>query len=263
MSWKSDFGADYKVPENISSQLTDMSYKNDVSPSFGIWIDDDNEIRIWVEHPIAEEREFSYGNRMAKRYIVTGKVDGEEMWEEDTDNSSEALRIFRRYVKKMAAEKAKQNPIPSKGSREVPLFVTQQPKKKNPSRRAPRYSIALVKERGSLYVTSKPINSPKLILQQLQELFENTDREAFYVVCLDQKLKIIGINMVSTGTLTASLVHPREVHNHPSGDPNPSRQDRELSDRLKEAGTLLGIRLQDMIVVGDDRYYSFVESGIL
>ena len=127
-------------------------------------------------------------------------------------------------------------------------------------------------------MTSKPINSPKLILQQLQELFENTDREAFYIVCLDQKLKIIGINMVSTGTLTASLVHPREVfkvaillnsaaimgvHNHPSGDPNPSRQDRELSDRLKEAGTLLGIRLQDMIVVGDDRYYSFVESGLL
>jgi len=83
---------------------------------------------------------------------------------------------------------------------------------------------------------------------------------------------------VSEGSLNQSIVHPREVfapavresaaavifvHNHPSGDPSPSREDREITRRLKEAGELLGIRVLDHVIVGDGSYYSFTESGVL
>ena len=98
----------------------------------------------------------------------------------------------------------------------------------------------------------------------------------------DTKHTLIGIHVVSVGTLDASLVHPREVfkaaylsnasalilaHNHPSGDPTPSGEDRALSDRLRQAGELLGITLLDFVIVTDPaegfRYHSFKESGVL
>ena len=100
------------------------------------------------------------------------------------------------------------------------------------------------------------------------------DREVFVAVTLNQKNRIIG----SMGTLTASLVHPREafkaaiydnaaaiafVHNHPSGGVSASRQDRELTERLTEAAKLLGIRLLDHIIVGAEGYWSFQEKGWL
>ena len=82
---------------------------------------------------------------------------------------------------------------------------------------------------------------------------------------------------ISEGSLNQSIVHPREVfspavresaaavilvHNHPSGDPTPSREDLEISRRLKEAGELLGIRVLDHIIIGDNTYVSFVERGL-
>ena len=94
--------------------------------------------------------------------------------------------------------------------------------------------------------------------------------------------RLIGVHVVSVGTLDASLVHPRDVfkaaclsnepalviaHNHPSGDPTPSGEDRALSDRLRQAGELLGVDLLDFVIVTDPaagfRYYSFQESGLL
>ncbi len=160
---------------------------------------------------------------------------------------------------------------------EIPVVITEFARE-NPSPRVPRYSISLIKEAGSIYITSKPIIHAGMIKDQLQELFEGLDREAFYVVCLDAKLKAIGVNMVSVGTLSASIVHPREVfkaailmnaasiicvHNHPSGDPLPSMQDRELTQRLVTAGKLLGIRINDHVIVGENAYYSFTERGIM
>ena len=80
------------------------------------------------------------------------------------------------------------------------------------------------------------------------------------------------------GTINTSLVHPREVfkrallnnasnimvaHNHPSGDPNPSKEDIQITERLKEAGNLLGINLLDHIIVGEDKYISLKEKGVL
>jgi DNA repair protein RadC len=106
----------------------------------------------------------------------------------------------------------------------------------------------------------------------------NADRELFFAVTLNQKNSIIDRYMVSMGTLTSSLVHPREafksaimdsaasvafVHNHPSGNPEPSQQDRELCTRLCDCCKLLGIRLLDFIIVARDGYASFTERGWL
>ncbi|WP_236624592.1 RadC family protein [Rhodopirellula sp. SWK7] len=93
------------------------------------------------------------------------------------------------------------------------------------------------------------------------------DRECFVVAHLDTKHRPLSIEVCTVGTLDASLVHPREVfkaaivagasavllmHNHPSGDPTPSREDKAVTDRLEEVGKLIGITVLDHIVVGDD-----------
>ncbi len=98
------------------------------------------------------------------------------------------------------------------------------------------------------------------------------------VLLLDRKNRVIGINTVSVGSLSSAVVHPREVfkpailsnaaalifgHNHPSGDPAPSPEDRVLTKRLVEGGKLLGIQVLDHIIVGDGRYYSFADDSAL
>jgi DNA repair protein RadC len=110
-------------------------------------------------------------------------------------------------------------------------------------------------------------------------MFEQYDREHFSIACIDAKHKIIGLHTIAVGTLTTALVHPREVfktaillssaacaifHNHPSGDPTPSREDRELTKRLQQAGELLGIHVLDHIIFGaNNRYYSFADEGFI
>jgi DNA repair protein RadC len=103
-------------------------------------------------------------------------------------------------------------------------------------------------------------------------------QESFHVLTLDQKHRVIVRHLVSLGSLTESLVHPREVyraalldsaaavvfvHNHPSGDPKPSRDDIEITARLVEAGRLLGIRVLDHVIIGRGAHFSFAESGML
>jgi DNA repair protein RadC len=103
-------------------------------------------------------------------------------------------------------------------------------------------------------------------------------REQFQALLLDRKNRVTRDVMISQGSLTASVVHPREVfnpairdsaaavicvHNHPSGDPQPSQEDRQLTTRLVEAGHLLGIPVLDHIIVGCDRYMSFADEGLL
>ncbi|MDE2291856.1 MAG: hypothetical protein KGL53_07215, partial [Elusimicrobia bacterium] len=104
------------------------------------------------------------------------------------------------------------------------------------------------------------------------------DREHFWRVDLDARHHIIGYEVVSVGTLTASLVHPREVflgailskaagvivaHNHPSGDVDPSPEDRETTRRLKQGGELLGIPVLDHLIIADAKFFSFKERGLL
>ncbi len=103
-------------------------------------------------------------------------------------------------------------------------------------------------------------------------------KETFFVVLLDQKNRYMTHEQVSTGTLTGAPVHPREVfrpaireaaaavafvHNHPSGSPEPSRDDREITARLLEVAKLVGLRVLDHVIVGEGRYFSFVEEGLL
>jgi len=104
------------------------------------------------------------------------------------------------------------------------------------------------------------------------------EEERFKILLLDTKNRLIRDETVSVGTLNASLVHPREVfrsairassaavivcHNHPTGDCRPSREDRETTVRIKEAGDLVGIRLLDHIIIGDGDYYSFKDNDAL
>ena len=142
--------------------------------------------------------------------------------------------------------------------------------------------IKLIKEKTAVYHDGRrAIKNPDLLYalgkQVLNEYIEE-DREAFATILLDTKLKPIGHYVVSTGTLNQSLVHPREVfkkaivasahaitliHNHPSGDANPSNEDIQVTQRLVEAGELVGIEVLDHVIVGDDNYYSFKEHGNL
>jgi len=140
------------------------------------------------------------------------------------------------------------------------------------SYQVPVYRVALVKE-GSINIQEQKHTDPGSIAPLLFKHFEVLDRECFAVVLLNSKNRIIGINTVSIGSLTQSIAEPREVfkpailsnaaavilaHNHPSGDPQPSQNDKAATVRLKQAGEVLGIKVLDHIITGDPgKYYSF------
>jgi DNA repair protein RadC len=144
--------------------------------------------------------------------------------------------------------------------------------------KAPRYKVSLVKEAGSYWTTERQINSPSLAAPLAIQILNDigADREYFYIIALDQKNKVIGINMVSMGTLTASVVHPREVfkalimlnaasfiafHNHPCGDPAPSEEDLNLTRKLVSASNIMGFRFLDHLIIGvTGAYMSIMET---
>jgi len=107
---------------------------------------------------------------------------------------------------------------------------------------------------------------------------KNLDREHFKVILLDSKNAVISVETVSVGTVNASIVHPREalkpaleksatsmilVHNHPTGNVSPSREDILITRRFEKCGRILGIEIVDHIIIGDDDYKSMKESGYL
>ena len=123
---------------------------------------------------------------------------------------------------------------------------------------------------------SQPIRSPCEVERHFAPRIRIARRESFFVLLLDGRHRLIGEQEVSRGTLTASLVHPREVfreairsaagaivlvHNHPSGDPAPSGEDRFVTKRLAEAGRLLGIEVLDHVIVSGRGHFSFREAG--
>lgn len=140
--------------------------------------------------------------------------------------------------------------------------------------RAPKFRIELVRE-GSLSVPDKKLSSPTAVYALAKDLVGGLDREAFYIITLNQKNNVIGVNLVSMGSLSAAIVHPREVykmavlqnaasiiafHNHPSGDTEPSKEDIQITRKLVEAGEVLGITFLDHIVVGEGRFLSMFET---
>lgn len=138
----------------------------------------------------------------------------------------------------------------------------------------PRFRISLIKENRAAQ-PERPISSSTDADTLLSPYFHNLDREHFLICGVDAKHRIVGVNVVSIGSLCLSIVHPREVfkplilmnaaaflcaHNHPSGDSIPSAEDRDVTARLREAGNLLGITMLDHLIFGDIRY-SFADAS--
>lgn len=122
--------------------------------------------------------------------------------------------------------------------------------------------------------TGTPITGSRQIAEYMAEKLAGHQKEYFYAILLDTKHCIIREEQVAEGSLNESIVHPREVfrnairesaakvlfvHNHPSGNPEPSPQDRAVTKRLVEAGKLVGIDVLDHVIVGHQGHYSFAE----
>ncbi len=134
----------------------------------------------------------------------------------------------------------------------------------------PRYQVRLVRNGHCKYEAIK-LGSTEAAkngcVEAAKTILGESPTEKFLIITLDTQLRFIGIHEISSGTLDSSLVHPREVfahailcnaasiilmHNHPSGDLVPSRQDIDVTQKLREVGHILGIAVQDHIIVGHD-----------
>lgn len=124
----------------------------------------------------------------------------------------------------------------------------------------------------------RPLLSPETVFSALQTLLMNYEREVFGMVLLDNRHRIIEFVELFMGSINSASVYPREVvkkaltqnaaavilvHNHPSGDPEPSQADREITNRLQEALSTVEVRLLDHVVVGLEGTVSFAERGLL
>ncbi len=142
----------------------------------------------------------------------------------------------------------------------------------------PRFRIMLVRESEDTFTKYPRFQNSRELFDCFREELASLDREHFVLITLDSKNRTIGYHTVSIGSLSTSIVHPREVwksalldsaaavvflHNHPSGDPAPSREDRECTNRLLEASKILGIRVLDHIIFGQTEYFSFADAGML
>jgi len=141
----------------------------------------------------------------------------------------------------------------------------------------PKVQISMVKEvfiSNTAYRCSEDVANSEIADNELR----NSDREKFICVHFNVKNQIISYEVVSMGSLTSSIVHPREVfkaailanaasvlfmHNHPSGDPEPSIDDIEITNRLCKAGNILGFNILDHLIITKDGYLSFRQKGLI
>jgi DNA repair protein RadC len=141
------------------------------------------------------------------------------------------------------------------------------------------YRVQFVTEPEAVPAGS-PCRSSEDVQRLARAIYEtlDADKEHFVLLALNNKNRVNGFKLISTGSLTASLVHPREVwraalhlcaaavvfvHNHPSGDPAPSPEDIDITRRLKETADVLGIRVLDHVVLGQEQFFSFSDRGML
>ena len=135
-----------------------------------------------------------------------------------------------------------------------------------------------VREIEYTYEQRPKINGMSDVVEAVKPMIADSNKEFFMALYLNTKNGILKQEVISIGSLNANIVHPREIfktacmisassivvaHNHPSGDPTPSRQDIEITKKLFEAGKMMGIELLDHVIIGCDRNYGFKESGIL
>ena len=138
-------------------------------------------------------------------------------------------------------------------------------------------TLQMVREEVEYYSTKK-ITSPKDMEEVVRQFIGDADREVFLAVNLSTANTINSIHVISIGTLSQSLVHPREcfkaallsnaqavvfAHNHPSGSVEPSSEDRQITGQLKQCGQLLEIQVLDHVIIGEKGYFSFQENALL
>jgi len=138
--------------------------------------------------------------------------------------------------------------------------------------------VRLVREPGPAQSEPVHISGPGDVHRFFDERASRELQEVFYVLTLNTQSRVVSAQEVTRGTLNSSLVHPREVfrlaiaegaagiivvHNHPSGDPTPSADDRKVTQQLVEAGKIIDIPVYDHVVIGNGRYVSFAEAGLL
>jgi DNA repair protein RadC len=141
-----------------------------------------------------------------------------------------------------------------------------------------RYTVTTFKVRLEVCDVGDRTGTSDDVVRVARPIFAelDADKEHFLLLAINNKNRINGYKVISTGTLTASLIRPGDVyraalhlaaaavvfvHNHPSGDPMPSQEDQEITRRLKECGEMLAIRVLDHVILGADRYYSFRIEG--
>jgi len=145
------------------------------------------------------------------------------------------------------------------------------------------FGIKLVKAVADRYTQetideSQLISSPEVLFQYLQQTLGYKERECFAAIMLSAKNRVIKTEIIFEGSLTSTCVYPREViaailkhnaaavifaHNHPSGDPTPSIEDKKITQKLKKGCEYMGIILHEHIIIGKNSYYSFAENGLL
>lgn len=146
--------------------------------------------------------------------------------------------------------------------------------------RVPQFRVLLVKDGPAISTAwDRQVRQAKDVADFMAPIAANLDREHFWCLFLDGRNRLTGMTLVSVGSLTSTVVHPREtltaallakaasvivVHNHPSGEPTPSREDIALTARLRQGADLLGIPLLDHIVLGaEGAFRSLAEEGHL
>lgn len=138
--------------------------------------------------------------------------------------------------------------------------------------------VRLVREPDTTQPDPVQIKGPADVFAFLHQRASRELQEVFYVMTLNTQSRVISCQEVTRGILNSSLVHPREVfrlaiaegaagiilvHNHPSGDPTPSNDDRSVTRQMVDAGKLLDIPVYDHVIIGSTRYVSFTEAGLL
>ncbi len=142
----------------------------------------------------------------------------------------------------------------------------------------PFYTTRLVRETHFTFSHRKQVQNPEEVADVLQQYFQDKDREEFIVVFLDTANTMIGMAQISVGGLAASIVVPRQVfkvaiwanagaiilaHQHPSGNPEPSREDIRITRQLVEAGKLMSVPVHDHLIIAENGYVSLAERGLL
>jgi DNA repair protein RadC len=135
-----------------------------------------------------------------------------------------------------------------------------------------------VREIEYFYDKRPKISGMDDVVQIVKPMIADSNKEFFMALYLNTKNGVLKQEVISIGSLNANIIHPREIfktacmisassiivaHNHPSGDPTPSREDIEITKKLHEAGKMMGIELLDHVIIGHDRNYGFKESGQL